>query len=906
MKYLSYLFLLVLTLTSFGCSDDSAPVEMVLLPDAGRPTGCGTMPACAAGDICRNGMCVPNVQTCDPACPVGQTCDRETLTCRTEEDGACTDNSECAVGFCVGGRCQDVDCVEDNNCKQDEYCEDNRCLPAVTACADGDGDGYGVGPDCLGIDCDDTRADVNPGVRENGQLLCDDDIDHDCDGTPAVCGDTDGDNDGVTVRAGDCDDRDPEVNPEQPELPYNGKDDDCDPSTSDTDIDSDGFPGNADGTGEDCDDTNPNIFPGADDIPGDMVDQDCDGMDREPQAGDLDMDGFSEQDGDCNDNDDTINPGVMEVPYNGKDDDCDLETLDNDLDMDGFFFPEDCDDNNRAINPDIEEIYYNGLNDDCDDTTVDDDADGDGFTFGENGTDCNDQSAAVNPQAMEVPYNGEDDDCNPDTKDDDLDNDGFLNEDDCNDDDPNVNPDVVENAEINCGDMIDNDCRGGDVECDMGAMDTDMDGIPDDQDCEPMNAEIPGPIEIVNNGLDDDCNPETLDACEDDIFDIEAPNDSFMEATPVSDGNTRAAQYGGLEYCTNDRDWYKIDVPQGSGLEVDLFFEHTGNETDLDIRLYRMEGEELNFIDSGFTVNDNETVYLRRADADATYYIEVFSFFTNARVSYSMSVNVFNDCVDDFEGFTRGEHNDTLDEASDLPEGREVMQICDFDDDYYSFVLETEQTVRFDLIFKDADGDLDMALFDSEGDRIVSSMSGSDNEVIERELQPGRYTLRVYGFTDAQNSYRLFRTSGVTNTITYQLDGDGLAIPDYSDGMPGTLSVDVPIAAPAGSLIRLLTIRLMDLDHDYLTDLRLTGQWNGLDVVSLWNRLGASNGADGGFDDDFSDLIGGRDIVFRDRAYQEFSGLPADGVFTLFIEDLIALDTGTLQELEIEVEYLVP
>ena len=124
--------------------------------------------------------------------------------------------------------------------------------------------------------------------------------------------------------------------------------------------------------------------------------------------------------------------------------------------------------------------------------------------------------------------------------------------------------------------------------------------------------------------------------------------------------------------------------------------------------------------------------------------------------------------------------------------------------------------------------------------------------------------------------------------------------------MPGTLSVDVPIAAPAGSLIRLLTIRLMDLDHDYLTDLRLTGQWNGLDVVSLWNRLGASNGADGGFDDDFSDLIGGRDIVFRDRAYQEFSGLPADGVFTLFIEDLIALDTGTLQELEIEVEYLVP
>jgi len=45
-------------------------------------------------------------------------------------------------------------------------------------CADGDGDGYGTGVDCLGPDCDDTHPDINPGEAE----VCDDGIDNNCDG----------------------------------------------------------------------------------------------------------------------------------------------------------------------------------------------------------------------------------------------------------------------------------------------------------------------------------------------------------------------------------------------------------------------------------------------------------------------------------------------------------------------------------------------------------------------------------------------------------------------------------------------------------------------------------------------------------------------------------------------------
>ena len=536
---------------------------------------------------------------------VGEVCDRATLTCRTEEDGKCELDSECETGFCIGERCQDVDCVRDENCNAGEYCEENQCLPAAVECADGDGDGYGIGPDCLGLDCDDTRADVNPGVRENGQLLCDDEIDHDCDGTPALCGDVDADNDGITVRAGDCDDNDPEVNPERAETPYNNKDDDCDEATSDSDVDGDGFAGGLNGTGDDCDDRDITRYPGAPEIAGDGIDQDCDGEDRVATEEDLDMDGFSEQDGDCDDNDATVNPGATEVEYNGKDDDCDETTLDNDLDMDGVPFPEDCDDTKRAVNPNIEEIYYNGTDDDCDENTVDDDADGDGYPFGENGTDCNDQGRERKPCAMEIPYNGEDDDCNEATVDDDLDGDGFPIETDCNDEDANVNPEIVEDANTNCGDDIDNDCIGGDIACGIEVTDTDMDGVPDEQDCAPMNPEVPGPREIVNNGIDDDCNPETIDECPDDVFDQARSNGNPVTASAVADGNTRSAQYGALKLCASDRDWYTIDVAQGSGLEVDLFF--SDEEGDLDARLYKVTDDGLQFVDNGFTVTDDET-----------------------------------------------------------------------------------------------------------------------------------------------------------------------------------------------------------------------------------------------------------------------------------------------------------
>ena len=50
--------------------------------------------------------------------------------------------------------------------------------PFPWCCIDADRDGYGVGPVCWGLDCNDADPDVNPGVWER----CGNNVDDNCDG----------------------------------------------------------------------------------------------------------------------------------------------------------------------------------------------------------------------------------------------------------------------------------------------------------------------------------------------------------------------------------------------------------------------------------------------------------------------------------------------------------------------------------------------------------------------------------------------------------------------------------------------------------------------------------------------------------------------------------------------------
>ncbi len=311
---------------------------------------------------------------------------------------------------------------------------------------------------------------------------------------------------------------------------------------------------------DDCNDNNPQVHP---DLPEvcDGIDQDCDAQIDEDAItsvdwfADLDGDGFGDPDNvrpsceqppgyvedntDCNDYDEDVNTAATES-CDGVDEDCD-GTIDDrdtvpyytyyaDKDADGFGADDDtvvacelpkgmlekggdCDDIEPLINPAGTETC-NGADDDCD-GTIDDpdeltyttyyyDADGDGYgdasspvsSCGEVsgvvaiGSDCNDADPLIAPGAAEY-CNGIDDDCDG-TIDDpaevyhywyvDDDGDGYgvdgtgiyscsvepgrsLEDGDCDDRDPGVSP----GAKDVCGDGLDVDCDGSD-NCHPGHM----------------------------------------------------------------------------------------------------------------------------------------------------------------------------------------------------------------------------------------------------------------------------------------------------------------------------------------------------------------------------------------------------------------------------------------------------
>ncbi len=265
---------------------------------------------------------------------------------------------------------------------------------------DDDGDGYGgavAGEWCDAFDpdtvledgdCDDGVASIHPGAEEvcNGR---DDDCDGEVDeglatfdyyldedgdgfgtGDPRPqCGDIDS---SYAPAAGDCDDADPNVNPDAEEV-CNGRDDDCDGEVDDADAlphitlyqdeDGDGY--------------------GNDDVPLVSCSESVSGYAAEP--------------GDCDDTDASVHPGALDT-CDGRDNDCDSEVDEDpetvfhpDADGDGYgdansvvaaceqpegttLDARDCDDSNPAVSPDAEEIPDNDTDDNCDglvDVTVD-------------------------------------------------------------------------------------------------------------------------------------------------------------------------------------------------------------------------------------------------------------------------------------------------------------------------------------------------------------------------------------------------------------------------------------------------------------------------------------------------------------------------------------------------------
>ncbi|MSQ02168.1 MAG: hypothetical protein EXR71_09800, partial [Myxococcales bacterium] len=300
-------------------------------------------------------------------------------------------------------------------------------------------------------------------------LACDDGDHIPLDKGLDTAGPVDGDGDGFTTEAGDCDDVDNTVSPDGIEVCDN-IDNDCD-GTVDEDLTTPWYPdGDADGFGEaagevtaceppdtsyiadgtDCDDTRDDVYPSAPELCDD-VDNDCDGQTDEDGTTayyeDVDGDGFGNPSAevlscddpgegfvtdhtDCDDNSDVVYPEHAEI-CDGLDNDCNggvdegvTTTFYADVDGDGYGVESaaseacleptgyatdagDCDDGDPAFNPGASESCDEAIDYNCDGSVAYADADGDGWAAC---TECDDTAFDVNPGASEV-CNTIDDDC---------------------------------------------------------------------------------------------------------------------------------------------------------------------------------------------------------------------------------------------------------------------------------------------------------------------------------------------------------------------------------------------------------------------------------------------------------------------------------------------------------------
>jgi MYXO-CTERM domain-containing protein len=206
--------------------DDGTPAAPC--PDPACVIGCNGNAACIAscpGLNCLDadgdgwgagpGCQIPDCNDSDASISPGQRelCDGIDNDCdQTADDG--TPEAPCPQHDCVVGCAGNQACIAE--------------CPIVD-CLDHDGDGWGVGPDCVVEDPDDSDPATYPGAPE----ICGDGIDQSGDGVPdegcVVCVDHDGDGFGVgpycAVR--DCNDDDPTIYPGAPES-CGGGDRNCD------------------------------------------------------------------------------------------------------------------------------------------------------------------------------------------------------------------------------------------------------------------------------------------------------------------------------------------------------------------------------------------------------------------------------------------------------------------------------------------------------------------------------------------------------------------------------------------------------------------------------------------------------------------------------------------------------
>ncbi len=252
--------------------------------------------------------------------------------------------------------------------------------------------------------------------------------------------------------------------------------------------------------------------------------------------------------------------------------------------------------------------------------------------------------------------------------------------------------------------------------------------------------------------------------CRDDAME---PNDTVFSAHMLELGVTLD-----LRWCLGQggADWYRSEVEPGSVFSAELI--HEPSHGALALSFHDEEGRIIYPLppdqpsDVAAFVPTTSPVYIRVKTPDG----EKGGDLTYGLVLSSTDGACPNDSF---------EPNDVPDESTLVASGQRDVVICPGDRDMFSIVAQAGQSVLVDLSFDHAFGDLDLALYTSDGDLLGRSDTASNGETITVHfLEGATLLLEVSGFRGASNAGVLDIQIVPTATVCFE---DGFS-PNHNPG----------------------------------------------------------------------------------------------------------------------------
>lgn len=222
----------------------------------------------------------------------------------------------------------------------------------------------------------------------------------------------------------------------------------------------------------------------------------------------------------------------------------------------------------------------------------------------------------------------------------------------------------------------------------------------------------------LNLGASDEPPPEGLDRSEPDAFE---PNDTQEQAKELKPGRHENLLLVGGE------DWYRLTIPADKELKVEVGFDNSVGDIDLELRA--KTGEAL----TSATGYGNFERLRYAPGASATVYLRVY----NAANPYHLQVELI-----DYVPADRFEPNDSPSQAKPIEVGQHGDLVCT-GNDYYA--IEVPRGQILEVVIEFADGtDLDLKVLDENESQVATSTGWEPRERVACISPGGRLLVGVY------------------------------------------------------------------------------------------------------------------------------------------------------------------